>query len=111
VNPGGSAPEEEKRLSWRAWSPCDRERVHFNHGNKNAVCYQPNGSLEYRDRQRPTIAGIRRIVRDGQEGRCARATRNSLDPRTAGASYRIHTNPEIAVYRAGVTGCKGRRGF
>ena len=39
------------------------------------------------------------------------ANRNSLDPRTAGALYRIHTNQEIAVFRAGVTGCKGRRGF
>jgi 5-methylcytosine-specific restriction endonuclease McrA len=65
-------PEEKERLSRRACPHCGRERVTFNPENEHTICCQPSCSMEYWFKQRPTISGMRRLVRDEQKGKCAR---------------------------------------
>jgi 5-methylcytosine-specific restriction endonuclease McrA len=65
-------PEEKDRLSRGACPYCGRERIHFNPGNEHTLCCQASCTMEYWYKQRPTIAEMRRRVRDEQGGKCAR---------------------------------------
>jgi 5-methylcytosine-specific restriction endonuclease McrA len=65
-------PEEKERISRGACPCCGRERSHFTTGNEHTTCCQASCTLEYYFKGRPTIAGMRRFVRDEQGGKCAR---------------------------------------
>ena len=64
-------PEEKERISRGACPHCGRERVHFNPGNEHTTCCQASCTLEYWFTERPTISGMRRLVRGEQGGKCA----------------------------------------
>jgi 5-methylcytosine-specific restriction endonuclease McrA len=65
-------PEEKERLSRSACPHCGCERSHFNPGNEHTLCCRASCTLEFWFKGRPTIAGMRRLVRDEQGGKCAR---------------------------------------
>jgi 5-methylcytosine-specific restriction endonuclease McrA len=64
-------PEEKERLSRGTCPHCGRERSHFNPGNEQTICCQASCTMEYWFKGRPTIAGMRRLVRGEQGGKCA----------------------------------------
>jgi 5-methylcytosine-specific restriction endonuclease McrA len=65
-------PEEKERLSRGACPHCGRERSNFSPRNEHTTCCQASCTMEYWYKQRPTIAEMRRLVRDEQGGKCAR---------------------------------------
>lgn len=83
-------PEEKERLFRKACPQCGRERENFNPGNENTLCCQPSCSMEYWFKVRPTIAGMRRLVRDEQGGKCARCRQEIHEPGAAGSPHTRH---------------------
>jgi 5-methylcytosine-specific restriction endonuclease McrA len=75
-------PEEKERISRGDCPHCGRERAHFTRGNEHTLCCQASCTLEYWFKERPTIAGMRRLVRDEQGGKCALCSRVVHEPGT-----------------------------
>ena len=94
-------PEEKERLARRACPNCGCERSNFNLWNMDATCCRPSCSAEYWGRQ-PTIAEMRRLVHDEQEGKCAHCKREiptssaTKDPDTSHHYVMDHIRP-IAI--------------
>ncbi|HET6580711.1 MAG TPA: HNH endonuclease signature motif containing protein, partial [Methanoregula sp.] len=54
------------------------------------LCCQPSCSMEYWFKVRPTISGMRRLVRDEQGGKCARCKREVHEGRADGRPHTRH---------------------
>jgi 5-methylcytosine-specific restriction endonuclease McrA len=84
-----NTPEEKERLARKACPNCGCERSHFNLWNRDAICCRPSCSTEYWGRQ-PTIAEMRRLVLDEQEGTCAHCKQEIPAFNTTEGPYNSH---------------------
>ena len=83
-------PEEKERISRDACPHCGCGRLHFNPGNEHTTCCQTSCSMEYWFKVRPTIAEMRRLVRDEQGGKCARCRQEVREFNGTGGPYNHH---------------------
>ena len=85
-------PEEKERLDRRACPVCGTERENFQPRNRTAVCCKPACSEIFWHQQRPTVAGMRRLIYKEQDGKCA-ACHQPLPPQYDSSYILDHIRP------------------